>query len=65
MGEINSGADFGKLAITYSADSQALKGGNMGWGKLQEIPTLFAERLVSAKKATSSAQSAPASASTS
>lgn len=22
----------------------------MGWGKLQEIPTLFAERLVSAKK---------------
>ncbi len=50
VGEINSGADFGKLAITYSADSQALKGGNMGWGKLQEIPTLFAERLVSAKK---------------
>ena len=50
VGEINSGADFGKLAITYSADSQALKGGNMGWGKLQEIPTLFAERLVSAKR---------------
>ena len=50
MGEINGGADFGKLAISYSADSQALKGGNMGWGKLQEIPTLFAERLVNAKK---------------
>ncbi|MHA7845295.1 peptidylprolyl isomerase SurA [Serratia sp. D1N4] len=50
VGEINGGADFGKLAITYSADSQALKGGQMGWGKLQEMPTLFAERLISAKK---------------
>lgn len=50
IGEIKGGADFGKLAITYSADSQALKGGNMGWGKLQEIPTLFAERLASAQK---------------
>nr|CDS55619.1 peptidyl-prolyl cis-trans isomerase (PPIase) [Serratia symbiotica] len=50
MGELHNGADFGKLAITYSADPQALKGGNMGWGKLQEIPTLFAEHLVNAKK---------------
>lgn len=50
MTELHNGADFGKLAITYSADPQALKGGNMGWGKLQEIPTLFAERLVNAKK---------------
>lgn len=50
VGEVNGGADFGKLAITYSADSQALKGGQMGWGKLQEMPTLFAERLVNAKK---------------
>lgn len=50
VGELNGGADFGKLAIAYSADSQALKGGQMGWGKLQELPTLFAERLISAKK---------------
>ncbi|WP_260514363.1 peptidylprolyl isomerase SurA [Serratia fonticola] len=50
VGEATGGADFGKLAITYSADSQALKGGQMGWGKLQEMPTLFAERLSSAKK---------------
>ncbi|GKW17053.1 chaperone SurA [Pectobacterium carotovorum subsp. carotovorum] len=48
--QISEGADFGKLAITYSADSQALKGGQMGWGKLQEIPTLFAERLTQAQK---------------
>ncbi|MEH2921730.1 peptidylprolyl isomerase SurA [Samsonia erythrinae] len=48
--QISEGADFGKLAATYSADPQALKGGQMGWGKLQEIPTLFAERLTQAKK---------------
>ncbi|MEE3651833.1 MULTISPECIES: peptidylprolyl isomerase SurA [unclassified Brenneria] len=48
--QINEGADFGKLAITYSADPQALQGGQMGWGKLQEIPTLFAERLTQSHK---------------
>jgi len=50
VGELNNGADFGKLAITYSGDSQALKGGNMGWGKLQELPSLFAQALSTAKK---------------
>ncbi|NIH17321.1 peptidylprolyl isomerase SurA [Morganella morganii] len=49
MNELQRGADFGKLAITYSADPQALKGGNMGWSRLQELPGLFAERLQSAK----------------
>ncbi|HBH69017.1 MAG TPA: peptidylprolyl isomerase SurA, partial [Erwinia persicina] len=49
-GEAKSGADFGKLAITYSADPQALKGGNMGWGRIQELPSLFAQALVTAKK---------------
>lgn len=45
-----SGADFGKLAITYSADPQALKGGQMGWVKLEELPSLFAARLQGAQK---------------
>lgn len=49
-GEAKGGADFGKLAITYSADPQALKGGNMGWGRIQELPSLFAQALVTAKK---------------
>lgn len=30
--QARNGDDFGKLAITYSADQQALKGGQMGWG---------------------------------
>ncbi len=50
VSEINNGADFGKLAVTYSADQQALKGGNMGWGKIEELPTLFAQALSTAKK---------------
>lgn len=50
VSEGKNGADFGKLAITYSADPQALKGGNMGWGKIQELPSLFAQALVTAKK---------------
>ncbi|MEN5016822.1 peptidylprolyl isomerase SurA [Erwinia sp. Eh17-17] len=50
VSEAKSGSDFGKLAITYSADPQALKGGNMGWGRIQELPSLFAQALVTAKK---------------
>ena len=50
VSELNGGADFGKLAVTYSADPQALKGGNMGWGKIEELPTLFARALGTAKK---------------
>lgn len=50
VGEAKNGADFGKLAITYSADPLALKGGTMGWGRIQELPSLFAQALVTAKK---------------
>ncbi|MGK2889756.1 MAG: peptidylprolyl isomerase SurA [Candidatus Malihini olakiniferum] len=48
--QLQGGADFAKLTTANSADSQALKGGQMGWGKLQEIPSLFAEHLTQAQK---------------
>ncbi|MGL4858337.1 MAG: peptidylprolyl isomerase SurA [Enterobacteriaceae bacterium] len=48
--QLKKGADFAKLAITYSADPNALEGGAMGWGKLEELPTMFAERLPKAQK---------------
>ncbi|WP_330982303.1 MULTISPECIES: peptidylprolyl isomerase SurA [Enterobacterales] len=48
--QAKGGADFGKLAITYSADQQALKGGQMGWGRIQELPSIFAQALSTAKK---------------
>ncbi|MDF3829271.1 MULTISPECIES: peptidylprolyl isomerase SurA [unclassified Pseudocitrobacter] len=48
--QARGGADFGKLAISYSADQQALKGGQMGWGRIQELPGIFAQALTTAKK---------------
>jgi len=48
--QARSGSDFGKLAISYSADQQALKGGQMGWGRIQELPSIFAQALSTAKK---------------
>ncbi|KYP95767.1 peptidylprolyl isomerase [Sodalis-like endosymbiont of Proechinophthirus fluctus] len=45
-----SGANFSKLAITYSDDSQVMKGGHMGWEKLEELPSLFVARLRGAQK---------------
>ncbi len=50
VSQAQNGADFGKLAITYSADQQALKGGQMGWGRIQELPSIFAQALSTAKK---------------
>ncbi len=50
VAQAQNGADFGKLAITYSADQQALKGGQMGWGRIQELPSIFAQALATAKK---------------
>ncbi|EOX2064714.1 peptidylprolyl isomerase SurA [Escherichia coli] len=44
--QARNGADFGKLAIAHSADQQALNGGQMGWGRIQELP----QALSTAKK---------------
>lgn len=44
------GENFAKLATSYSNDDLALKGGNMGWHKLTELPTIFEERLIRAPK---------------
>jgi peptidyl-prolyl cis-trans isomerase SurA len=34
---------FAELAVAYSDGQQALEGGNLGWRKGDELPTLFAE----------------------
>ncbi|OCG04721.1 peptidylprolyl isomerase SurA [Gilliamella sp. wkB112] len=44
------GESFAKLATSYSNDDRALKGGSMGWHKLNELPTIFEERLIRAPK---------------
>lgn len=50
IAQFKQGADFGKLAITYSADPNGLKGGEMGWSKVEELPTVFAQQIQHTKK---------------
>lgn len=40
---LNNGSDFAKIAIASSGDANALKGGEMGWRGINELPTLFSE----------------------
>jgi peptidyl-prolyl cis-trans isomerase SurA len=40
---LNNGSDFAKIAIASSGDANALKGGDLGWKVLNELPTLFSE----------------------
>ncbi|MDF3031328.1 MAG: survival protein SurA [Moraxellaceae bacterium] len=40
--ELAAGRDFGQVAATYSSAETALKGGDIGWRKAAQLPTLFA-----------------------
>lgn len=41
--ELAAGKDFAQVAATYSRAETALRGGDLGWRKAAELPTLFAE----------------------
>jgi len=41
--QLQSGAGFAEIAIANSDGQQALDGGNIGWRKSGELPTLFAD----------------------
>lgn len=41
--ELAAGKDFAQVAATYSNAENALKGGDLGWRKAAQLPTLFAE----------------------
>jgi peptidyl-prolyl cis-trans isomerase SurA len=43
VSEIKAGLDFKQASIRSSDSPQALNGGDLGWRKLSEIPSLFAE----------------------
>jgi len=44
--KLKAGADFKKLAVSVSGDaSEALKGGDLGWRKLAELPSVFADKV--------------------
>ena len=44
-----AGADFRQMAIAKSAAGNALEGGDMGWRKASEMPSLYAERVLEIK----------------
>ena len=41
--ELRAGASFSDLASTHSSGRAALEGGDLGWRKMAEIPSLFAD----------------------
>jgi len=41
--QLNFGADFAKTAVSVSADQHALQGGDLGWIKQGQLPTVFAD----------------------
>ncbi|MFK5948662.1 MAG: peptidylprolyl isomerase [Methylococcales bacterium] len=43
MNDLRQGADFKQTAIAVSKGGNALKGGDLGWRKLGQIPTLFVD----------------------
>ncbi len=45
--ELREGADFAQMAIAKSSSSRALEGGDLGWRRAAELPSLFAEEVLS------------------
>lgn len=43
VSELRTGKDFKQMAVSVSNDDNALKGGDLGWRSLNQIPTLFAD----------------------
>lgn len=44
--QLREGADFAQMAIAKSSSSRALEGGDLGWRKAGELPSLFAEQVL-------------------
>jgi len=41
--QLQNGAEFRQIAISYSDGQQALEGGDLGWRRAGQLPTLFAD----------------------
>lgn len=50
VAELRQGAEFRQMAIANSAASTALEGGDLGWRKAGELPSLFAEEVLSLER---------------
>ncbi|RRJ83371.1 peptidylprolyl isomerase [Aestuariirhabdus litorea] len=42
--KLQEGANFEQLALTYSSGRSALEGGDLGWRKADQLPSLFAKQ---------------------
>ena len=47
--QARTGADFARLAASYSAAPEALKGGELGWRSADRLPTLFVDAVKNLK----------------
>jgi peptidyl-prolyl cis-trans isomerase SurA len=45
LGQLKGGAEFARVAASYSNASEALQGGDLGWRSVDRIPTLFVEAI--------------------
>ena len=50
VSDLKSGANFEELARNVSDGQQAATGGDLGWRKESEIPTLFSEKILAMKE---------------
>ena len=41
--QLRDGADFGEMAVRYSDSQTGLEGGNLGWRKGDQLPTIFSD----------------------
>jgi peptidyl-prolyl cis-trans isomerase SurA len=48
--DLKAGQDFALMATTFSDGQRALEGGDLGWRKNNEIPTLFSTQITSMEK---------------
>lgn len=46
VADLRAGADFREMAIARSAGARALEGGDLGWRRAGELPSLFAEQVI-------------------
>jgi len=47
--QLRDGADFAQMAIARSSGARALEGGDLGWRRAAELPSLFSEQVLEMK----------------
>ena len=48
VAELRDGADFAQMAVAHSSGQRALEGGDLGWRKAGQLPSLFADEVLEA-----------------